>query len=90
MYLEVAFDSGLIALTALLTLLMLHLFHTAKKIIKGSSDTMMFTATLFVFWCTFLLQWLFNDSLIGTSPVFWILFGVAVSFNYGFDHFKQR
>nr|HML86735.1 O-antigen ligase family protein [Bacteroidales bacterium] len=81
MYLEVAFGSGLIALISLLALLILHLFHTTKTIIKGNNDKTRFSASILVFWCAFLLQCLFNDSLIGTSPIFWILFGVAVSFN---------
>lgn len=83
MYLEVAFGSGVIALFSLIALILLHFYHTARKILKSvkSGSEIYFPASLFAFWCAFLVQWLFNDSVIGSSTIFWTLFGISVSLN---------
>lgn len=82
MYLETIYGSGVFALIALLVLLLQHSFHTVKVLLRGlGHHDMVIPSAFFVFWCAYLLQWLFNDSIIGSSPVFWILFGMAVSLN---------
>lgn len=79
-YLAFAFNYGIPALLALLALFFMHFVKTIKFIIKHKdSEITPIILALFVFWLGFLLQWLVNDSVIGTSVVFWVLFGMAVS-----------
>lgn len=79
-YLAFAFNYGIPALLALLTLFFLHFVKTVKFIITHKNHEMTpIVAALFAFWLGFLIQWVVNDSVIGTSVVFWILFGMAVS-----------
>lgn len=87
MYLGTAFGSGLVALAALACLFLLHFYRTARMLVKStkSGSEIYFPAALFTFWCAFLIQWLFNDSIIGTSAIFWTLFGLAVSLNGEFN-----
>lgn len=80
-YLEVAFSSGIFALLALVLLFIQHLYYTIRLQIISKKNLMVLPAALFVFFCAFLIQWMFNDSIIATSIIFWVLFGVAVSFN---------
>jgi len=82
MYLDVAFGSGIIALGALMALFLLHFLNTT--IIIFGKRNICSIAPLFVFWCAFLIQWMFNDSMITTTPVYWGLFGIAVSLNNSF------
>jgi O-antigen ligase len=79
-YLNIAYGSGLFAFIALACLLMLH-FYACCKLIRNSLNTKqrMNLAVFFAGWLAYLLQGMFNDSIIGTAPVFWILFGVSVS-----------
>lgn len=87
MYLGVAFGSGVIALGALFILILLHFYNTLRGLLKGklTGGSIYLQAALFTFWCTFLIQFLFNDSLVTTSPVFWTLFGIGVSLNNGMN-----
>lgn len=80
LYLDIAFGSGLMALTSFLALIGLH-FWNYIKFFKRSLDNekRIFLAVLFIAWSAYLVQGLFNDSIIGTAPVFWILFGVSIS-----------
>lgn len=91
MYLETVYGSGIFALVALFALLLLHFYNTLKILLRGMGDReMVFPAALFVFWCAFLLQWLFNDSIIGSAPLFWVLFGVSVSLNAAYEEQKKE
>lgn len=82
MYLGFAYGSGIPALLALLVLFLRHFYYTAKNLLqtKPLADNT-FRAALFFFFCTFSVQWLFNDSIIGTSAIFWLLFGIGASLN---------
>jgi len=82
-YLDMAFSSGVPALVALGVLIILHLYRTLKFLIgNAGSKLVSFSAGLFAFTCAFLIQWLVNDSVIGTSVVFWTLLGVSASINH--------
>lgn len=80
-YLDLAYSSGIPALLAFMALVILYLFYTAREKIKAAGHgPAAFPTALFVFTCAFLLQWLFNDSVIGTSVIFWSLLGISVSY----------
>ncbi|MDA8441121.1 MAG: O-antigen ligase family protein [Peptococcaceae bacterium] len=80
-YLDVAFGGGLLSLLVFLLLLGRHLAANIKLFIthKVSGERGVFAAGLFVGWCAYLFQGLFNDSILSTGFIFWILFGVSVA-----------
>lgn len=77
-YLEVAFGAGLTALLSLLVLWGYVLRQTGRAAFQ-SPDHSRLAAALLAFLAVFLLQWLANDSALGSSLIFWSLLGVAVS-----------
>lgn len=82
-YLDMAYGSGIMALLAFAALMLLHLYDTARRLIKSfGSQTVVLQGAIFSFLCAFLIQWLFNDSVIGTSVIFWTLLGVSASINH--------
>lgn len=84
-YLDLVYSSGIIALVAFLGLMFKHIYSSAKKIITAGNNPGVFPAALLTFTCAFLVQWIFNDSIIGTSVIFWTLLGVSVSMNSNKD-----
>ncbi|WCK54282.1 O-antigen ligase family protein [Aneurinibacillus sp. Ricciae_BoGa-3] len=80
MYLGLAFGSGVIALLAFLWLLVRHMWAYLSVLrYRITNEKEKILAALFAGWCAYLIQGLFNDSINGTSLIFWILFGVSVS-----------
>jgi hypothetical protein len=80
MYIGIAFGAGIIALLAFLVLLFRHAWqHIALLKKRIRTERQVILASLFAGWCAYLVQALFNDSVIGTGVVFWILFGVSIS-----------
>ena len=81
-YLETSFSYGIPALFALLIMFLLHLYNSFVRLfVKERSKQDSYSLALLGFVCAYLLQWLFNDSTIGSSIIFWILLGIAVFFN---------
>ncbi|GAB6179340.1 O-antigen ligase family protein [Desulfotomaculum defluvii] len=78
MYLNFAYGTGIVGFGALLCLLVLYILKVGEKVIKSNEGSVNLIATFF-FCLTFMIQFLFNDSVIGTSIVFWILMGYSVS-----------
>ncbi len=79
-YLDIAFGSGVLALLAFLVLLLRYAWQNIKLLRHGiSGETGVFLAGSLAGWCGYLIQGMFNDSTIGVSIVFWILFGVSAS-----------
>lgn len=86
LYINILYGSGFIALLVLLALLTINLVKFIKTIIsqKVDNEIMILFNGLFIGWMAYLVQALFNDSVIGSAPIFWILFGVLASLlNYG-------
>ncbi|MED4352033.1 O-antigen ligase family protein [Schinkia azotoformans] len=82
LYIGLAFGSGMIALLAFLALLVMHLWKYCKVLwrVQLQDQSSILLMTLFMGWMAYIIQALFNDSIIGTSPIFFILFGVGVSY----------
>lgn len=78
-YLETCFAFGIFFIVAVVALILLHTINTWKRITKTNNSS--WEIALFVFFIAYLIQWLFNDSTIGSAIVFWILWGFAVSIN---------
>ncbi len=82
MYLDIAYGSGLPALLALLALFFLHFYHTGRGLWRSERNgSPVLPAALFLFFCTFAVQWLFNDMVVDSSAIFWTLMGAGVSLN---------
>jgi O-antigen ligase len=82
MYLNLAFSAGIFALFALLGLMLVHFYHSIRLLIMTlDSERGVFQAGLLVFWVAFSVQFFFNESIIGTSIIFWVFFGLGISLN---------
>ncbi|AMA71707.1 MULTISPECIES: O-antigen ligase family protein [Aneurinibacillus] len=80
MYIGLAFGSGVIMLLAFLVLIVRHAWqHVLLFKRRIQTERQAILASLFAGWCAYLVQAMFNDSVIGTGFIFWILFGVSVS-----------
>lgn len=79
-YLDITFGAGVLSLLAFLTLVLRHLW-AHRIFLKKQLDTEGQIAIIcfFTAFCAYLVQALINDSNIGTSLIFWILFGAGVS-----------
>jgi O-antigen ligase len=80
LYLGIAYGSGIPAMLTLLYLFFMHFYRTGQYLIKAERNhTVILPAALFLFFCAFTVQWLFNDSVIGSAAIFWTLLGISVS-----------
>ncbi|MFT9849635.1 O-antigen ligase family protein [Aneurinibacillus sp. REN35] len=80
MYLGIAYGAGVISLAAFLMLIVRHLWEHIKWFKSiGNKGRYSLVLSLLLAWCAYLVQALFNDSIIGTAIIFWILFGISVS-----------
>ncbi|NLN88206.1 MAG: O-antigen ligase family protein, partial [Syntrophomonadaceae bacterium] len=86
LYMGVAFGLGIPALLILLFLFGLHFYSTGRNLWSwrlGPNHT--FAVSLFLFFCAFMIQALFNDPVVDAGAIFWILLGVSVSLNKEVD-----
>lgn len=77
-----AFDFGIIALLFLLYLFCSHLFHNGRQIILFRSlhePERVYQIAMLGFLLAYWIQGLFNDFVIGSAPLHWILLGLAIS-----------
>lgn len=80
LYLGLTFGAGIFALLAFVLLLVKHFWLNIKTLRNGiNGERKIIIACLFTSWCAYLLQGLFNDSMIGVTPIFWIYFGASLS-----------
>lgn len=79
MYLGIAFDYGIPALIALLILFGFHFIYTARHLwhFQLNGDKV-FQTSLFLFFCAFLVQAMFNDVIVDAGALFWLLLGIGV------------
>ncbi|MED4730193.1 O-antigen ligase family protein [Aneurinibacillus migulanus] len=80
MYLGIAYGAGIFALAAFLVLIFRHLWEHVKwfKNARNNGRYALVVSLLFA-WCAYLVQAVFNDSIIGTAIIFWVVFGMSVS-----------
>ncbi|QAV25723.1 O-antigen polymerase [Neobacillus thermocopriae] len=82
LYIGIAYGAGVIALFALIAFVANIAILAMKRIAKtmfGDDEQAIF-ASIALACSAYLVQALFNDSIIGTAVIFWILLGVLVSF----------
>lgn len=80
-YLEIAFGFGLPALLCLLAFFLYSLYTLGRYTFKMAppGEQRAFSAAVLAFAAVYLLQWLFNDAVIGSTVIFWVLLGLALS-----------
>ncbi|WKA47198.1 O-antigen ligase family protein [Geobacillus zalihae] len=82
MYIGIAYGAGVIALLAFVAFIVNIGLLTIKRFIstKLVDDKQAIFASVAIACGAYLIQALFNDSIIGTAVIFWILLGLLVSF----------
>jgi len=80
MYLAMAFGAGIPALLAFL-ILVIHYLKKSLFLYQENINTQRRVVLLCILGgcLAYLFQGIFNDSIIGTAPIFWIIFGIGVS-----------
>jgi len=83
LYLQIAFNFGLIALAAVLIFWTRYLFNSACLYFRSNFDDYLDIsgAAIFVAILSYLVNGIFNDSMVGTAPVFWGLLGLGLATN---------
>ncbi|KOP72112.1 O-antigen polymerase [Bacillus sp. FJAT-21945] len=76
-YIGILYGSGIVAFILFIVLVFSIFFRTLVTIIKDQNPVLM--NVLFVALLTFLIQAMFNDSLIGTSVISWVFMGILLS-----------
>lgn len=84
LYLQIALNTGVISLLAVLMLLGLYIIKSMRIFIKNSYDDFLSRAGVAVFVAVigYLGAAFFNDSIVSVSPVFWALLGLGISINH--------
>ncbi|HZG59603.1 MAG TPA: O-antigen ligase family protein [Anoxybacillus sp.] len=82
MYIGIAYGAGVIALLAFVALIFNITLSTIKHLIKNklTNDEHIIFASVAIACFAYLIQALFNDSIIGTAVIFWVLLGLLASF----------
>ena len=80
MYLSMAFGAGIPALLAFLVLVIYYLKENLLLYIENINTHRRVMLLCILGGClAYLFQGFVNDSIIGTAPIFWIIFGIGVS-----------
>ena len=81
-YIQIAVNSGLVALVSLIALFVLYLLNTAKSVMQGGDKTLLglkIGAAAGV--VGYLAAVTTTDSVVSVSPVFWMLLGLGFAVN---------
>ena len=83
LYLQIAINTGVVSLIAMLALFMMYLIKSFKIYYNNSFKDFNSIAGLGIFVAVvgYLGAALFNDSVVSVAPVFWILLGMGISIN---------
>ncbi len=83
MYLQVAVNTGLLSLLALLILIIWYVIESMRLYILNKSENLYYVSGVccLVGVIGFMVSGLANDSVISVSPVFWILLGIGIASN---------
>lgn len=83
LYLQIAVNIGVIALLAILVFWGGYLLQSARLyfFVELNGFLIVSGAAIFVSVISYLVNGIFNDSMVGTSPVFWGLLGMGLAIN---------
>lgn len=84
LYLQIALNSGVISLLAILMLFGLYIIKSLRIYIKNSYTDLLsqIGVSIFVAVVGYLGAAFFNDSVISVAPFFWVLLGMGVGINH--------
>lgn len=81
-YLQVAVDTGVISLIALIIFIFLYLYRTLTIYFKTEQrHELVFQSALFASVISYCIAGFFNDSVVSVAPVFWVLLGLGIALN---------
>jgi hypothetical protein len=83
LYLQVAVETGVVSLIALLSLFAWYTAVSVRLYGSGRQDTpsAQLGVTLFSAFCGYAVAGVFNDSAVPVAPVFWTLLGLGIAIN---------
>ncbi|WP_326907810.1 O-antigen ligase family protein [Sedimentibacter sp. MB31-C6] len=83
MYLQIAINTGVVSLIALLAVWILYIINSLKLYSKVTFDSLekFIGASCFVSVIGYLIAGIFNDHIVSVSPLFWIILGIGISIN---------
>jgi len=92
LYLQIALNTGVISLMAMLALFLMYIIKSFKLYYRSNFDDFYSIAGLAIFLavCGYLGAALFNDSVVSVAPVFWVLLGMGISINNIIKHQKIK
>jgi hypothetical protein len=84
MYLQIALNTGVLSLLAVLTMFGVYIIESIKLYWKSNFNNFyqQVGVAIFVGIVAYLIAGLFNDSVVSVAPVFWVLFGMGISINH--------
>ncbi len=91
MYLQVALNTGLISLIALLAIFIMYFIESIIMYYKNKFDNFYSKVGLglFLAFIAYAISGVFNDSVVSVAPVFWVLLGMGVSVNLKLKTYKK-
>lgn len=84
LYLQIALNTGVISLLAVLMLFGLYIVRSFRIFVNNEFEDFLTQVGIAVFVAIigYLGAAFFNDSIVSVAPVFWVLFGLGVSINH--------
>ena len=83
-YLQIAINTGLISLLAVIAFIFIYLFKTLKVHFKSNEKQgLVLQSAVFAAIISYCMAGFFNDSVVPVAPVFWVLLGLGIAMNKG-------
>jgi hypothetical protein len=92
MYLGILWGSGIFALLAFLLIVSGYILISVKRIFTKSSmgdEQKILSTAITIAVIAYVIQGIFNDSVIGNAIIFWILLGMGISINSNINENKK-
>lgn len=92
LYLQIAVNTGVVSLIAFLVLIGYYLVQSLKLYLKNTptSFTSLSGACILLSITGYLVAGLFNDSVVGIAPIFWVLLGLGFACNWAYDTEQRK
>lgn len=92
LYLQIGLNTGILSLLAFLWIMGIYILQSWKVYYRSNFDTFISATGVGIFLAVagYLVAGVFNDSVLGVAPVFWILLGMGVGINNWIKKGKDR
>ena len=83
LYLQIAMNTGVVSLISILILFIMYGFYSFRLYYNCdmSEETNVYGLACFLGVSAYLVTSIFNDSVVGVAPVFWIVLGLGIAMN---------